>query len=172
MKKQHDNFSSDLALYLLLSELDIDFNKSVNRREIQRKIYLLQAFGVDFGFRYTFGQTGKVKSKNLIYAIYDIQDDLSRFETEDPFINKSLNTRGKAIIKQIKNIIKRAEKVNLFNTGKIQFLESLMLMHFLYTEVYYKDDKEKIIEKFKDFKPEMKEKQQIINELWSIVKNI
>jgi hypothetical protein len=163
--------STSIALYLMLTELGIDFNKDLKERDIQRKVYLLRMLGVDFGFRHKIGY-GKPASPHLMYFIYQIEHDLGEYEAEDPFINKNLNNKGKKIINKAKEIIKKAKKINLFNTGEIQFLEALILMHFLKTEVFYDGDKEQVIKEFKEFKSELKNNKKIIKELWSIIEEL
>jgi len=163
--------STSIALYLMLTELGIDFNKDLKERDIQRKVYLLRMLGVDFGFRYKIGY-GKPASPHLMYFIYQIENDLGEYEAEDPFINKELNINGKKVVNKAKEIIEKAKEINLFNNGEIQFLEALILMHFLKTEVFYDGDKNQIIKEFKEFKSELKDNKKIIKELWSIIEEL
>ena len=155
------------ALYLMLSELGIDFESKFDRRDIQRKTYLLQALGVDFGFRYKMGY-GKPTYTGLMYRIYDIEDNLNDLK-KDFFIKKSLNEKGKKIIEKGKNIINKAEEFNINNED---FMEAIVLMHFLKKEVFYDGDKNQIIKEFKEFKPELKNNKEIIKELWSIIEEL
>ena len=163
--------STSIALHLMLKELGIDFSKDLKERDIQRKVYLLRMLGVNFGFRYKIGY-GKPACPNLMYFIYEIENDLGEYEAKDPFINKNLNNNGKKVINKAKEIIKKAKEINLFNTGEIQFLEALILMHFLKTEVFYNGDKNQIIKEFKEFKPKLKDNKEMIKELWSIIEEL
>ena len=160
MSKDH------ILLKLILDEIgfeNIKIDNFVNRKILQKKIYLLQLTGIDLGYRYNWYLYGPY-CPALASDTFSLRDEI---EYDKEFDDYQLNSKTLDKLGTLGKIVNLPDNLT---TNESEWLELLASIHYLKHIAYWpgKNNPEfdKIFEKLGQSKPHFRDKRQLAEVAW------
>jgi len=158
--------SKHILLKLVLDEIqpgDINVEQFRFRKELQKKIYLVQITGIDLGHRYNWYFHGPY-CPGLADDLFALKDEL---EYDEQYKSYKLNPQASRKVKKAEKLAQVPSDVTMDN---VEWVELLASLHYLKHIAYWsgKGDPEfnEVFEKLVKSKPHFKGKRQAAETAW------
>ena len=143
---------------------DLNLQSFTNRLIYQKKIYLLQLFGLDLGYRYNWHIRGPY-APDLAGDLFSLKEEIE-IDEDNEFNEYELKHSSLGKIEQMNELWQKKPT----EIDEETWAEVLASLHYLKHIAYWKSatqkTKDAVIDKLKDLKPRFKQKSALLEEAW------